>query len=30
VENGTYFGSSNDGRYLKRKISSNILNGIPL
>ena len=27
VENGQYFGSPNDGRYLKRKISSEILNG---
>ena len=27
VENGQYFGSPSDGRYLKRKISSDILNG---
>jgi dihydropyrimidinase len=27
VENGHYFGSPSDGRYLKRKISSDILNG---
>jgi dihydropyrimidinase len=30
VENGQYFGSPNDGRYLKRKISPDILNGAPL
>src|SRR5690242_3345874 len=30
VENGQYFGSPNDGRYLKRKISSDILAGAPL
>jgi len=30
VENGRYFGSPNDGRYLKRKISSEILKGAPL
>ena len=30
VENGQYFGSPNDGRYLKRKISSDILNGVAL
>jgi dihydropyrimidinase len=30
VENGRYFGSPNDGRYLKRRISSGILNGAPL
>ncbi|HET9535750.1 MAG TPA: hypothetical protein VFP43_10450 [Mesorhizobium sp.] len=30
VEDGQYFGSPNDGRYLKRKISSEILNGAPL
>jgi len=30
VENGHYFGSPNDGRYLKRKISSGILKGAPL
>jgi dihydropyrimidinase len=30
VENGQYFASPNDGRYLKRKISSDILNGAPL
>ena len=30
VENGQYFGSPNDGRYLKRKISSEILNGAAL
>ena len=28
VENGRYFGSPSDGRYLKRKISSDILNGV--
>ena len=27
VENGQYFGSPDHGRYLKRKISSDILNG---
>ena len=30
VENGQYLGSPNDGRYLKRKIPSDILNGAPL
>jgi hypothetical protein len=30
VENGQYFGSPNDGRYLERKISSDILNGVTL
>ena len=30
VENSQYFGSPNDGRYLKRKISPNILNGTVL
>ena len=30
VENGQYFASPNDGRYLKRKMSSDILNGAPL
>jgi len=30
VENGQYFGNPSDGRYLKRKISSDILNGAPL
>src|SRR5207245_2093925 len=30
VENGQYFGSPREGRYLKRKISSDILNGVPL
>jgi len=30
VENGEYFGGPNDGRYLKRKIPSDILNGAPL
>ena len=30
VENGQYFGSPNDGRYLKRKISSETLNGATL
>jgi dihydropyrimidinase len=30
VENGEYFGSPKDGRYLKRKISSEILNGAAL
>ena len=30
VENGQYFGSPNDGRYLKRKISPDILNGARL
>ena len=28
VENGQYFGSPRDGRYLKRKISPNVLNGV--
>jgi dihydropyrimidinase len=27
VENGQYFGSPNDGRYLKRKIPTDVLNG---
>ena len=27
VENGRYLGSPNDGRYLKRKISSEVLDG---
>jgi hypothetical protein len=27
VENGQYFGSPNDGRYLARKIASATLNG---
>ncbi len=27
VENGRYLGSSKDGRYLKRKIAAEILNG---
>jgi dihydropyrimidinase len=30
VENGQYHGSPNDGRYLKRKMSSDILNGTRL
>jgi len=30
VENGQYFASPSDGRYLKRKMSSDILNGAPL
>jgi len=30
VENGQYLASRNDGRYLKRKIPSEILNGAPL
>jgi hypothetical protein len=30
VENGQYFASPSDGRYLKRKMSSDILNGVPL
>jgi hypothetical protein len=30
VENGQYLASPNDGRYLKRKISSDILNGAVL
>jgi dihydropyrimidinase len=30
VENGQYFASPGDGCYLKRKISSDILNGVPL
>src|SRR5690349_411798 len=30
VENGEYFGGPNDGRYLKRKIPRDILNGAPL
>jgi hypothetical protein len=30
AENGRYFGSPNDGRYLRRKISSEILNGAAL
>ena len=30
VEDGKYFASPNDGRYLKRKISSGILNGAAL
>src|SRR3954452_15615366 len=30
VENGKYFAGPKDGRYLKRKISSDILNGVPL
>jgi hypothetical protein len=30
VENGQYFGTPNDGRYLKRKISSEILKGVAL
>jgi len=27
VENGRYLGNSSDGRYLKRKIATEILNG---
>jgi dihydropyrimidinase len=30
VENGQYFGSPNDGRYLKRKIPADILKGVAL
>jgi dihydroorotase-like cyclic amidohydrolase len=30
VENGQYFGSPRDGRYLKRKISPKVLNGVAL
>ena len=30
VENGQYFGSPNDGRYLKRKMSADILKGVAL
>ena len=30
VENGQYFGNSNDGRYLKRKMSPDILAGTRL
>src|SRR5712671_6215278 len=30
VENGQYHASPGDGRYLKRKISSEVLNGAPL
>jgi dihydropyrimidinase len=30
VENGQYFGNPTDGRYLKRKISPKILNGVAL
>jgi hypothetical protein len=30
VENGRYFASPSDGRYLKRKISQETLNGAPL
>ena len=30
VENGQYFASPNDGRYLKRKISQQTLSGAPL
>ena len=30
AENGHYFANPNDGRYLKRKISSDILNGATL
>jgi dihydropyrimidinase len=30
VENGQYHASPSDGRYLRRKISSDILNGVPL
>jgi len=30
VENGQYFGSPNDGRYLKRKIPADVLNGARL
>jgi dihydropyrimidinase len=30
VENGQYLASPSDGRYLKRKIPSEILNGAPL
>src|SRR5215212_7122965 len=30
VENGQYFASPNDGRYLKRKIPSDVLSGAPL
>jgi len=30
VENGQYFGSPRDGRYLKRKIAQNIRDGAAL
>lgn len=30
VENGQYFGNPRDGRYLKRKISPNVLKGVAL
>ena len=30
VENGRYFGNPRDGRYLKRKISPNVLKGVAL
>jgi hypothetical protein len=30
VENGRYFGSPRDGRYLKRKIAQNIRDGAAL